>query len=284
MEFIKRLRTLLVSVILVFCANGLIPSVAYAGPLQTRLEQFPDWRSPPLLQPAKGDLYYPDWMAGKWNVTSTLTDLAAPLAPAIASPGFEANQKLLQQPVTFPVQFEPEKWSAAAPLPMPRSPFPVGVATPRTLGIVADRAYNGMSLAEATLGKEILQSIKVDPRSPNRQVALFENGQSLTTEIGDRGFENPSEREFVSSELYLQTFRSGTQIYFNRVENTTAYQRVSLDPPRVEANQVTAIYLSPQDPDYFKAKDHPVALYRYRLRFSRLDTPDESGSASKRLL
>jgi hypothetical protein len=269
MKFIKPLWTLFFNAVLVFCTSGLTPAVAHAGPLQTRLEQFPDWRSPPILQPAKGDLYYPDWMAGQWQVTSTLTDLAAPLAPAVASPGFETNQKRLQQPVTFLVQFEPEQRSAAAPPSVLRSPFPVGVATPKNLGIVADRAYNGMNLAEATLGKKIVQSIKVDPRSPNRQVGLFENGQRLTTEIVNRGIETPSEREFVSSELYLQMFRSGTQIYFNRVENTTAYQLASLDPPHIEADQVTAIYLSPQDPDYFKAKDHPVALYRYRLEFNR---------------
>jgi hypothetical protein len=284
MKFIKPLWTLFFSVILVFCTSGLTPAVAHAGPLQTRLEQFPDWRLPPILQPAQGDLYYPDWMAGKWQVTSTLIDLAAPLAPAIASPGFDASQKRLQQPVTFPVQFAPAQWSAA-PLPVPRSPFPVGAVTPKTLGIVADRVYNGMSLAEATLGKQSLQSIRIDPKSPNRQVALFENGQRLTTEISDRGFETPSKRKFVSSELYLQTFRSETQIYFNRVENTTAYQLASLDPPHVEADQVTAIYLSPQDPDYFKAKNHPVALYRYHLEFHRWDdVPGESSSASKRLL
>nr|WP_319592620.1 hypothetical protein [Zarconia navalis] len=39
--------------------------------------------------------------------------------------------------------------------------------------------------------------------------------------------------------------------------------RVTAD--RVTADRVTAIYLSPQDPDYFKAQDRPVALYRYRL-------------------
>ena len=37
------------------------------------------------------------------------------------------------------------------------------------------------------------------------------------------------------------------------------------------ADQITAIYLSPQDPDYFKAKDKPVALYRYQLAFSPLE-------------
>lgn len=269
MGLIKRLWTLFVGIMLAVCTNGLILGVAHAGPLQTRLEQFPDWRSPPYLEPARGDLYYPAWMAGQWQVTSTLIDLAAPLAPTVTSPGFNASRKMLQQPVTFPAQFVPEQLRIV-PLPGRRSPFPVGAVTPRTPGIVADRAYNGMNLAEATLGKKIVQSINVDPRSANRQVIIFKNGQSLTTEIGDRGFETPSDREFVSSELYLQVFRSAAQIYFNRVENTIAYRLDALDPTQVEADQVTAIYLSPQDPNYFKARDCPVALYRYRLRFNRL--------------
>jgi hypothetical protein len=42
------------------------------------------------------------------------------------------------------------------------------------------------------------------------------------------------------------------------------------------ANQVTAIYLSPQDPDYFAAGGRPVGLYRYRLEFF----PESEGDAS----
>lgn len=236
---------------------------AIAGSLQERLDRFPNWRSPPMLQPAKGDLYYPDWFAGQWQVTSTLVDLAAPLAPDIATPGFEANQKTLNQPVTFSVQFGPETFKVWA---LPSLPFPVGQILP-SQGIVADRAYNGMSLANALLGNAVLKSIKVDPQSPNRQVALFQNGQKLVTRISDRATETQTDDNFVSSELYQQEFRSSTQIYFNRVENTIAYHRVFGKPPVIEADQVTAIYLSPQDPDYFKAKDRPVTLYRYRLHF-----------------
>jgi hypothetical protein len=235
---------------------------AIAGSLQERLEQFPNWRSPPILQPAKGDLYYPDWFAGQWQVTSTLVDLVAPLSPDIVTPGFEANQKTLNQPVTFPVQFGPETFKISA---LPPLPFPVRQNIP-SQGIVADRTYNGMSLAEALLGQAVLKSIKVDPQSPNRQVALFQNGRELVTRISDRATET-ADGNFVSSELYQQEFRSSTQIYFNQVENTIAYHLVSSEPLLIEADQVTAIYLSPQDPDYFKAKDRPVMLYRYRLQF-----------------
>ena len=52
------------------------------------------------------------------------------------------------------------------------------------------------------------------------------------------------------------------QIYLNEVETTTAYE---LKQTGIEANQVTAIYLYPQDPNYFQANSRPVALYRYQL-------------------
>lgn len=234
---------------------------ARAGSLQVRLQQFPHWRSPPTLQPAQGNLYYPDWMVGQWQVTSTLVDLAAPLAPEVVTPGYEVNQRSLGQPITFAVRF-----GTAPPAPTARSPFPVGTVRPAHPGIVADRAYNGMSLATALLG-DAVQSIKLDPKSPNRQIAVFANGQRLVSQISGRGIEMPSKTEFISSELYQQFFRAKAQIYFNQVENTIAYRLVSVEPPSVEADQVTAIYLSPQDPDYFKATVQPVTLYRYRLQF-----------------
>ena len=265
-----RLRIVLLGVIFIFCISGLSSLTANAGPLQSRLDQFPNWRSPPTLQPASGDLYYPDWMAGDWKVTSTLVDLAAPLAPVVVTPGFETSQKLLQQPVTFVVRFELARVAQV----VPRSPFPVGTVIAAPPKIVADRAYNGMSLATALLGQNVVQSIEIDPRSPNRQLALFQNGQRLTTQISDRGFEMPSDTEFVSSELYQQIFRSETQIYINQVENTIAYHRISTEPEQIEADQVTAIYLSPQDPDYFKARAKPVTLYRYRLWFERSPRPN----------
>jgi hypothetical protein len=259
MDWIKRIWVFCVSGALIFTPIGAV----HAGALQERLDQFPNWRSPPTLQVAKGDLHYPDWMAGDWQVTSTLVDLVAPLAPDFITPGFAANQKTLQQPVTFAVRFGP---GVVQSEPTPSS-FPVATVRTITPGIVADRAYNGMNLATALLGKDALQSIKADPRSPNRQVAVFQNGQRLLTQVSHRWVEMPSPHHFVSSELYQQTFRSNTQIYLNRVENTIAYQRIVSAPPLIEANQVTAIYLSPQDPDYWKARDRPVALYRYRMRF-----------------
>jgi hypothetical protein len=238
-------------------------TIAQAGTLQARLDQFPDWRSQPSLSAAQGVLYYPDWLAGEWNVTSTLVDAVAPLAPDLVTPGFESNQRQLGKVVTFPVRF---KRSTAEDI-LPQGPFPAGLMAPQ--GVVADQVYNGTRLTEALMGKDILQSIRVDTRSPNRQVAKFRNGQELITQISNRAVEASRDREFISSELYQQEFRSATQIYLNQVENTIEYRLLSADPPCIEANQVTAIYLSPQDPDYFKAHQQPVALYRYQMSFEK---------------
>ena len=62
-------------------------------------------------------------------------------------------------------------------------------------------------------------------------------------------------------------FKGGSRPYFNTVESTTAYQKLSTSSPTITADQVTAVYLSPQDPDYFAAGSQPVALYRYLLEF-----------------
>lgn len=246
---------------------------AVAGALETRLLQFPDWRSPPILPTAQADLYYPQWMEGEWQVDSTLTEAVAPLDPELLSPGFSTIAAQLHQPVYFRVRFKPVGVSTVTP--------GRGLLVPQSVGqnqrLIADRVYNGMSLAEAVLGKGVIESIRLDPRSPNAQVVRFTDGQTLATQISNRATETPAADVFISSELYRQTFRNAAQIYINQVENTIAYRRIvpdptnQLDQPHIEAEQITAIYLSPQDPAYFKAQDRPVALYRYRLRLDAMD-------------
>jgi hypothetical protein len=246
-----------------------LPAPPQGSPLQQRLAAFPHWQALPKLPPAQGDLIYPQWFAGDWQVTSTLTEQFAPLSPAITSPGFESNRRWLNQPVRFPVRFGRNSGGQ----------------------VVADRVFNGLSLARAYLGETVVRQIKLDPASVNRQVVLF---RSACPESGDQAIlqkncdrqlvtltqarqqdpaTTPAE-EWLTSELSQQQFRSpGAQVYFNQVENTTAYYHHPLDVATITADQLTAIYLSPQDPDYFKAQNQPVALYRYRLEFYPRSAP-----------
>jgi len=246
-----------------------------AETLSSRLVQFPDWQSKPTVEVAEGDLAYPDWFAGEWTVTTTLVDLAAPLAPDLITPGFESNCQFLNQPVTFPVRFvaaQPQGFSSFLPV------------VARRTEIISDRAFNGLSLARAYLGDRSVISVKVDPQNPNRQITRLRGDRQLVSTVTGRAIEQPEDDRFITTELFQQEFRGTPQLYFNEVENTTAYTRLSpatSDDPRITADQVTAVYLSPQDPDYFKTlpsenllgASRPVALYRYRMEFRRIQEP-----------
>jgi hypothetical protein len=234
---------------------------ASAGVLSDRISSFPHWESKPPVAVAKGDLVYPDWMAGNWNVTSTLVDLAAPLAPNIVTPGFASNRQYLQNPILFKVRFKPEK----------NIGFILNKRDKKSHKIVADRNFNGLNIAQAYLGDRTVLAVKVDPNNPNRQVTFLKDERQLVSIVTCRGTETPNSDKFVSTEISQQVFRGESDIYLNEVETTTAYRVIQSEKTsdavsaKIEADQVTAIYLSPQDPDYFMAEGHPVALYRYRL-------------------
>lgn len=213
---------------------------ATAGELAQKLENFPNWEKLTSVESASGDLIYPDWINGSWLVKSTLIDMAAPLAPEIVTPGFEGNRQYLNQPISFPVRFVENK---------------------------ADRAFNGLNLARAYLGDDMVIAVKVDPNSPNRQITFLRGERQLVSIVTARGVETTANGRFITAEVFQQLFKGGSRPYFNTVESTSAYRKLSTPNPAIEADQVTAVYLSPQDPKYFTAASRPVALYRYRLEF-----------------
>jgi hypothetical protein len=237
----------LLLVIWLFCSGQ-----ARAGELADRLAAFPNWQRPPALAAAEGDLVYPDWMLGEWTLTSTLSAMVAPLSPSIVTPGFEGNRQFLEMPVRCRVRF------VSVPKPI-RGPIPLITGQRQ---VVADRAFNGLNLARAYLGDGQVKAVRVDPHNPNRQVTLLKQRRQLESTVSARGTEQPTEQEFITSEISQQIFRGRVRPYLNQVETTTAYRYVG---ETIQAEQVTAIYLSPQDADFLKAPNRPVALYRYQL-------------------
>lgn len=233
---------------------------ASAEQLSDRLASFPNWNKP-SVQAAQGDLIYPEWLSGTWDVTSTLVDLVAPLAPDIVTPGFEGNRRYLNQPVKFRVRFGLNRLPGSS---LKWIPQPVKVQS----AVVADRAFNGLNLARAYLGDRAVVAVKVDPHSPNRQITLLQGERQLISIVTGRATQTPNTNNFITCEVFQQQFRStGARPFFNQAESTTAYQYLPNSIPTIEAVQATAVYLSPQDPDYFTAGSGPVALYRYRLEF-----------------
>ncbi|MFL9455789.1 MULTISPECIES: DUF6816 family protein [Nostocales] len=236
---------------------------AEAGELSEKLANFERWEKLTSVQPAVGDLVYPEWMEGDWEVKSTLSDLAAPLAPDIVTPGFEGNRQYLNKPISFKVRFVKSKLPAIALKAIP-------TINSKSVAVVADRAFNGLNLARAYLSDAVL-SVKVDPKTPNRQITFLRGDRQLVSTISGRATETTGDGKFIGTEVFQQIFKGGGRPFFNVVESTTAYHKLDglAGSPAIEADQVTAVYLSPQDPNYFSAGSRPVALYRYRLEFFR---------------
>ena len=258
---IKRLRRRLVWVTLLILVWLLCSGEAIASPLAERLSTFPDWSTKPPVQPSEGDLIYPDWMDGSWRMTSTLLTMNAPLAPEVITPGFDGNRQYLDMPIEADIRFQKARVAQGKFLNRPLK---------NTVGVVSDRAFNGLSLARAYLGDDWVKAVNVDPENPNRQITFLKDSQQLVSTVTGRALEQPDNNTFITTEVFQQFFRGGRPtVYLNEVENTTAYH---YKQDHIVADQITAIYLSPQDPDYFKAIDQPVALYRYGLEL--YPTPD----------
>ncbi|MEL7332477.1 MAG: DUF6816 family protein [Cyanobacteria bacterium J06560_2] len=271
--------TLLVFVWLVCSAE------ATADSLTDRQQAFPNWQGKPSVQASEGDLVYPEWMVGRWRMSSTLIDMVAPLAPEIVTPGFEGNRQFLHKAIPAEIRFVRQRVARARFLnqPLPNLPLPDWLEDDDVeTEVVSDRAFNGLSLARAYLGDEWVKAVKVDPNDPNRQITFLKDNQQLVSTVTGRRVETPNAGSFATTEVFQQFFRNPKDandtpsVYLNEVENTTVYRKRSDPNFPIGADQITAIYLSPRDPDYFKAKGQPVALYRYQLSFTPLAVEKEA--------
>ncbi len=253
-----------IAALLWLCSTGM----AMAGPLSDRMAQYPQWTSPPKTQKAVGDLAYPDWFQGDWQATCTLIEATAPLAPEVNSPGFDGNLTMVDKPVNFEVRFIARRAQQGSRAPALAAPVEV----------VSDRAYNGLNIAKAYLGEELVSTVEVDAKNPNRQITTLRDSRQLVSVIPARATEQPDADDFITSEIFQQVFRGTGNPYLNQVETTTAYHYQPDQSPPILADQITAVYLSPKDEDYFKVGKQPIAIYKYRLALS----PGNAVEPSKR--
>lgn len=233
------------------------------GVLQERLASYPNWTTLPLISQRKGEINYPDWFSGTWLVRSTLIEQLAPLAPEIVSPGFEKNQDYVNQPIAFTVKFE-------AQTPLPEFTWALSDLVQTPMIVVPDRRFNAEAVTKAYLGDNLKFSVQYIQQPLPRIVTIFSENKRLTSTVIGHNQQSPSESEFIATELSTQQFVNGASQYLNQVETTTDYQQ--LEDGKIAATQITAVYLSPQDPDYFSANNQPIALYRYQLTLEPLET------------
>jgi hypothetical protein len=230
-------------------------SPVWGGEIASRLAAFPRWSAPANLL-TNGELIYPAWFAGEWQVTSTLKEQIAPLAPKMVTPGFDRNKTNINRPYHFRVRFGSETTTVAPG---------ISISNDAATQVLADRAFNGQQIAAAYLGAQAVESIEVIKIPQIKQITKLASGTQLTVVMTGYQKETSPQR-LMTTELNQQIFQ-GKTIYLNTVETTSSYQLLA--DGNITAQQVTAIYLSPQDPDYFQALQQPVALYRYALNLTK---------------
>lgn len=239
---------------------GINPSAAES--LLDRWEAYPQWSDLPPLEQRKGEISYPEWLAGSWLVTSTLVEQIAPLAPDITSPGFEKNNTYLHQPVQFQVKFTDQT-------PLPEFSWALSDLVKTRRLIVPDRRFNAESITQAYLGEDLQVTVQMKSQPSPQLITVFPGRKRLVSTVIGHSQTFVDEDQFLASELTSQQFIAGSSQYLNQVETTTAYRRQG--PGEITASQITAVYLPPADPDYFAANNHPIALYRYELTLEAVE-------------
>jgi hypothetical protein len=235
---------------------------AISGVLSDRIDRYPNWDTLPPVAQHEGELNYPQWFRGSWLATSTLLAQTAPLAPEIVTPGFENNRQYIDRPIEFTVRFVPSDPARDVQMPLNLPRLKSNLPIPQ---IVADRAFNGSNIATAYLGAANVKSVKVDPQNHTKQITQLTQDRQLEAFVTGFDREIPDATHFIAAEVSQQVFRTSATIYLNTVETTTSYQFSANPNPKITATQISAIYLSPQDPDYFRSGNRAVAVYKYRL-------------------
>ncbi len=254
-----------------------------AQPLIDRIATYPDWHSKPDTKSQFEEVNYPTWMSRTWHCKSTLVEMIAPLeSQKLTTPGFEGNRKYLNQPVTFDVKFGPSTVKPKGSFGLPN----FGLIQQNEAKIVVDRIFNALSISSAYLGEGVVESVRINPQNPQEQLTTLKDGLQLLSITTGHNSDRPNDNQFITTEVFQQIFRGSDNPYLNQVETTTNYQYQSSNHsvdstlssneiktdrnefPAIVADQYTAIYLSPRDPDYFKALETPVALYRYHLKLT----------------
>lgn len=260
--FLSVIRSFVIMLLLTLVLWLSASNFAFASPLTERLTSFPNWDGKPVVQPATGELIYPDWLAGSWTLTSTLVEMVAPLAPEVTTPGFEGNRQFLNKPIQCAVRFVPSTALKGNGFAVPLLSLPTKSLVKAE--VVSDRAFNGLNLAKAYLGDRVFR-VWVDTRDGNRLITKFRDNRKLFSTATGRAIEQPDSTHFIATELFQQFFQSPEKPYKNQVETTTEYTLNANGT--ISADQLTAVYLNPPHPKAFLAGDRPVALYRYRLEF-----------------
>lgn len=221
----------------------------------------------PVFNVPPGELGFPAWFEGEWDCSMTFRGYEFPklatvsrqdIVNDVAIAGF---QKLSIAHVPDVGREKTEfvaRWARRGPK------------------VVEDKAGNYAALINAVLGYQAVDDIVYDgAREPNRCSIVFAQGRTRNAERIEL-FANARASEAVSDTIFLTSEYSRQVTFSPSTLSTVARQAVTeyqsfwthrLEGDTIRSNLLTAAYLEPQDPLFFKAVDQPVAVYSHDLLF-----------------
>jgi hypothetical protein len=208
-----RLGAILAAALLAWLVGGVVvvgpmPAAAGEAPLEHRRAAWPDWRLPaPLPRPGRGDLEYPAWFAGDWQVSSWEAD-----APP-------------ESAVRWAVRFR------AAP----------------SGAVVGERAANARAVGRALLGDALQEVRDDPTNPNRQLARLRGEQTLESTVVGRRSEQPQADPSlFLSDELTLQVLHGPGDPRVSRIETLSRYVRHGEGEGRwIEAEQWQARYPSP---------------------------------------
>jgi hypothetical protein len=256
----------------------------------------------PLASSGIDNLFYPDFLAGTWDVAQTLTSVEVPLGLEFLNPDkataerslAEARTKL-NEPVSLQLRYVPTRW-----------------------GIVEDRVYNTASRLNAFAGRTVVAAVQyADVNSSNRDAVLRQGGSEddpLTTvlvrykgpaaqkifvtthssvscddescvnrneddEPQGGGANTPCSSCWVASEsqrsIFALTNENPAPPIFTDSEVLYEFRLPASQPENniIHGRLRIASYLNPMDKLYFDAQNRAVSIQDYTLEMRRTAAP-----------
>ena len=215
------------------CANPLIQDPSYIL-LERRLNDWPEWRLP-----------------GPFNQTALQKDI---VYPSWFNGAWIVQSSDLNNPGNTSLEYEAK--------------FKLNSFNE----VVGDRSFNAFSVGKAVLGDKLLR-VQDDPKSPNRQMATFDEKRFLETKVIGRNQSLKNGSVFFIDELALQIFHTLDVSRIKRVETLSKFHLCKQPSSTFEdssekkicGEQWQAIYPGPGE----SLGSKPTKVSHYKLIFKR---------------
>ena len=237
-----------------------------------------------LTSPGTDNTFFPDFMAGTWDVTQTLIDAQTPLglefvggpngSPAIAEKTMAETRSKLNQPVNLQLRFVQTKW-----------------------GVAEDRVFNNAQRLNAFAGRKVVATVDYADVGASNRAAVLKNGgkaeDPLSTVLvkykgpaaqktfvtshyttSSAPIDGGAEKWYISEgqrSIFALTNENTAPPIFTDSEILLCLQQVG--PDKVQARLRLAGYLNAQsDKLYFEARNRAVSLLDYTLDMQRINS------------